>query len=557
MSTKSSSSKLSRRSRASSVSSRSSAVSTGSRRQNKSRHLSFRVPKKKILQPQPIIRDSLVRALQRDGANHNKQSTALLRVLKTDYDRFEAAVLLNLFDVSRPFPLPSPSLAGFSSPSSLFISSLPDGIVPGTGALPFGNTEARGTTVNGASIDGAVALGRYDRFFGRSTNTLSVSVPANGAVEVWFCHDPTNLINPVIAFTPGTANYTTISRLGSFGWSSDPYPFSEVYVNEAGDNPCTAIENTNIYYTGGVMLQVEHLNPSAYLTVAYQTRTGLNENERFVGTLPDLWATADPAYPLALRDLPTAARGAMCLYTGSQWHLGTKVSDSATTEGALQFFYSAYFRRCWSMGAPWVRAIVRNANTSDQPTDVQFAITLLSWNATAPVSQSISGAMPYQTVPATIPAYVRQLRTRGSVYTAVNGGLVDTTMTMLSRVPPSIFGGNSKVSDLMANNSSALRQAAIDAIQPRTIPNPQFKADMGVGTQWNYNRSYPPEFAQTVTTHVPTDSRSDHEPLFGHTVTDVVSALTGGVVDLNDPIASIKRGTSLAQSLLPIAASLL
>lgn len=518
--------------------------------------MSFRVPKQPIKQPTPVIRDAVVRALDRDGANHNRNSLALLRVLKTDYDRFEAAVLLNLFDVSRPFPLPSPSLAGFASPASLFTATSPDGITPIAGSnLPFTSTELRGSTVNGASVDGSIALGRYDRFFGRSTNTLTVEVPSNGTVEVWFACDPTALNQPVLAFVPSTGGYTSINRLASFGWSSDPYPFAQTFVNEAGSNPCAALETQNIYFTGGEMLQVEHLNPSAYLTVAYQTRTGLNENERFIGSLPDLWSTADPAQPLALRDLPTAGRGAMCLYTGSQWHLGTDVSSAATTENDLQFYYSGYFRRCWSMGAPWVRAIVRNANTSAAPSEVQFAITLLTWNASAPVNQAISGSMPYQTVPATMPSYVRQLRTRGSVYTAINGGLVDTTMTMLSRIPPTIFGGTSKVSDLMANNSSALRQAAIDVMAPRTVPNPRFVADLSKGTQWRE----PPVtvYGHNTTSVVPTDSRSDHEPLFGHQVNDVVSALTGGVVDLNDPIGSIKRGTSLAQSLLPIAASLL
>jgi hypothetical protein len=47
---------------------------------------------------------------------------------------------------------------------------------------------------------------------------------------------------------------------------------------------------------------------------------------------------------------------------------------------------------------------------------VQFSISLLSWNATAPKHASTSASMPFETIPLSCPTWMRPLRTRGSVY---------------------------------------------------------------------------------------------------------------------------------------------
>jgi hypothetical protein len=368
--------------------------------------------------PRPRIPDRIINTSRKEATPWNRQTKALNSLIVGIEDRFHASLLANVFDPSLPFPLPGPNTDPYSSSlGNAGATTLALGnVVSNTNGDPFVNQENRGSTFPNYTAGGS-GIGRYARFSGKSISTLETVTDANGALEIWFCHDPFNIDTPVIAFVPATdGNYTGMVRLQSLAWTSNPYPFERNFYPEAGNSPGLDIDNLNLYYEGGSMLHVHTINKNAYLTVSYQTRTGDNTQDRFVDQVNELWSTADPVSPLTLTDTPTMARGAISMYTGTTWSMGTRMSSAISDEDGSKYAYSEYFRRTWALGAPWIRALVRTTAPSAVSAPVQFSISLLSWNATAPKHASTSASMPFETIPLSCPTWMRPLRTRGSVY---------------------------------------------------------------------------------------------------------------------------------------------
>lgn len=381
------------------------------------------------------------RTLIHDGGIWNSETREISKMILSGEDKFHAGLLGSLLDPSRPFPLPSPG----SSPFSSFIQN--QGLVSdayGTGGAmqtvnPFVNTEARGTT-QPQFTSGGTMLGRYSRYSGRVVATLETVTDANGQLEVWFFHDPTSLVFPISIIVPSTSGtYTGMTRLVNYPWTSNPYPFNKTFTPEYGDHPGTSLEQENMYFEGGALMHVHTINQNAYLSVSYQTRTGDNTYDRFVDSLPTLWTTPDPGQPLYLSDTPEQATGAISMYTGTTWHMGTTF-NTLPDEDSARFATSEKFRRCWATGGPFIRAIVRTTNgTGGASGPVQFSVSLLTWNATAPNAPEVASAMPFETVPVECPSWARALRTRGLVYKGAVNNMADKLWTrQLEKIPVSI-----------------------------------------------------------------------------------------------------------------------
>lgn len=397
-----------------------------------------------------------------------RQTLAIRSLITSIEDRYHSSLLSSVFDPSKPYPLPSPGTYAFSAYNGQMLGATIQALGNLTANVPatvnnWYNTESRGTTLPQYSSAGSM-VGRYTRFSGKAITTISTQTDATGNLEVWFCHDPFNLEYPVIVFVPSTTgDYTGMTRLASVPWTSDPFPLTKSYQDESGSNPGLKIEERNLYFEGGSMLDVHTLNTNAFLQVSYQTRTGMNVTDRFVDTLPTLWTTSDPGQSLSMTDYPKRATGAISLYNGTVWSMGVSFAIAAD-ENDAKFGYSEYFRRCWASGANWIRAKVQTTNNG-APTAgaVSFSVTFLSWNATAPSSPSLAGSMPNETVPVESPTWMRTLRTRGNIYKD-DADMTEIWRSQLDRIPTAVVPSTPLTRQLItapAQTMQAIRAAPI------------------------------------------------------------------------------------------------
>lgn len=412
---------------------------------------------------------AIQRSLIHDGGIWNEETRNVSKMILSGEDKFHAGLLGSLIDPSRPFPLPSPGSSPFSSviQNQGMTTDAYGTSAPTSSSNPFVSSEARGTTIPQYTSAGTM-LGRYSRYSGRVVATLETVTDSAGQLEVWFFHDPTSLQFPVSAIIPSTSgNYTGMTRLINLPWTSNPYPFNKTYVPELGSNPGTDLEQKNMYYEGGALMHVHTINQNAYLSVSYQTRTGDNTYDRFVDTLPTLWTTADPGNALYLSDTPEMATGAISMYTGTTWHMGTNLHSAIPDEDTAKFATSEIFRRCWASGGPFIRALVRTTNgTGGASGPVQFSISLLTWNATAPNAPEVASSMPFETVPVETPCWARALRTRGTVYKGPVNNMADKLWTrQLEKIPASIIPSTPLTRAILSNPRKVIPAVVNQPIQ--------------------------------------------------------------------------------------------
>jgi len=310
-----------------------------------------------------------------------------------------------------------------------------------------------------------VEVGRYARFSGRALATVETTTDSNGNAELWIFVDPTDLILPVKIIKPAVSgNYTNITVVQQLPWSSNPFPFAQSYVSEAGDNPCTRLEELNSYYLGGACLEVTTLNKNAYLATAYQTRTGDNTADRFTHDLGTLWTVAEPAEVLHLRDTAITCMGCVSAYTGASWHVGT-AHETGLSADAERFYVSGGFRRCWAFGAPWIRVVVRTTsvpNPSAGP--VQLNVVYNCWAGTAPVDMAKAAAQPYETVPLEPPSWLRAVKTRGCHFKdATKLSQYHEMMRRMALRIPAGMAGDSPLQRAVVANPKAMLPALLSA----------------------------------------------------------------------------------------------
>jgi len=397
-----------------------------------------------------------------DGEAWSGRTKRVHRMILGLEDKFHAALLANLFDASKPFPLPSPGATPFNSFTGVLGGLINEALGTQTGSVDSGNkwnsTEAHGTTTPQYTGGGAM-IGRYSRYSGRAIATVETTTDANGRAEIWFCHDPFNVEFPLVVFKPSVSgDYTGMTRLVNAGWTSNPYPLATSYVDEGGSGPGLKVEQRNIYYEGGSMLHVHTLNKNAYLSVSYQTRTGNNSYDRFIDTLPSLWTTADPGSALNLSDTPEEADGCISMYTGTTWSKGVSFKSQGDEPGS-QFQVSEYFRRTWALGAPWVRALVRTTNAGVAATgSVQFSINLLSWVATAPSDPALASSMPLETVPVVFPTWGRAMRTRGQNYKGKTDPVSAIWSRQINKIPSTMIPTTPMTRAILENPTTLVPQ---------------------------------------------------------------------------------------------------
>jgi len=423
--------------------------------------------------PIPRQHQAVERALAADGLPSSKMSTAALNrrsMILTMGDHFECALIQSLFFPQQPYPLPGIHISGIPNLVALgdigpeLNLSRPSGLTPGPAWTGIGRyVEARGTTLNQTVGEGTVEVGRYSRFSGKAIATVETSTDALGNAEVWFFSDPTDLSYPVKILKPAVGgNYTNITPIQDMNFTSNPYIFAQQFVSEGGDNPCTLVETNSLYYMGGCVLEVSTLNTSAFLSTAYQTRTGDNTPDRFTHDLPNLWSAGEPVGPLSLNDSPVTCNGAISAYTGASWHVGTAAADinGWPSQEAHNYYLSSSFRRCWAFGAPWIRCVVRTtSNGVPVPGSVQFNVTFNCWAATSPSSMVLAASQPFETVPLQSPSWLRTLKTRGCVYNkdTKKNAYSEMMRDMVARLTSGLAGDTQVQRSILSSPKAAMR----------------------------------------------------------------------------------------------------
>jgi len=337
-----------------------------------------------------------------------------------------------LYSPNAQFPLPAlyrPGLTTgepFSSSNAGPPLNVPDGDAKSSigtrpTRVPFAEwLETRGTTFHPTATDSDALTSRYVAYQGRALNTFKFTTDANGDADIWVFHDPTDIGVPFqIIQTPPVVfgDYSDLPAAQQGVWDNDPYMLAHHYYPVGGDHPDLQADAANLYFTGGASLEVNTINKSAFLAVSYQTRTGTNTVNRFMNDLELLWSMADPSQPLNLTDQPEEADGALSLYTGTQWHMGATALPEIADPLTVQFGLSGSSRRCWSMGAPWVRLVVRTTSGGIPGAgSVQFNVAFHTWIGIAPCLPAFAGACPHETVPFPMPTWISAVHVRGTVW---------------------------------------------------------------------------------------------------------------------------------------------
>lgn len=311
-------------------------------------------------------------------------------------------------------------------------------------------------------------MGRYARFTGKSVHTVEYTTDSSGEAEFWFLHDPSDMNSPVLVLQihdSVAGNYTDLIVKDRLPYTANPFAVQQLYVQELGDNAVEEAESLSLYYEGSSALTVTTLNTNAFLSTAYQTRTGDNTVDWMYQRIYP-WAPPRPSDNFGWTDSPQSAVGALSLYTAETWHLGTRMIAGTTGDGE-KFWASHLVQRCWQLGAPFIRVVVRTqSNGVAAPGPVQFNVALNNWVCTAPMRQELAGGMPLETVPFPAPSWLRVLKTRGSV--SVDGRMEkafqDAVRSSLSRVPTTVTGSSMVERALAVAPSQVLARAAATAV---------------------------------------------------------------------------------------------
>jgi len=450
--------------------------------------------------PNPKVSRYIRRTMEQKGAptaSLTANPSGLHKYIHTVEDSFHGALLAHLYSPTSQFPLPAlyrPGLTTaepFSSTNAgLLPPNSPDGDAKSSigtqpQRVPFAEwLETRGTTFHSTATDCDALTSRYVAYQGKALNTFKFTTDANGDADIWVFHDPTDIGVPFqIIQTPPVVfgSYLDLPVAQQGIWDNDPYMLAHSYYPVGGDHPDLQADAANLYFTGGAALEVNTINKSAFLAVSYQVRTGTNTINRFMNDLEHLWHDTDPSQCLNLTDQPEEADGALSLYTGTQWHMGATVLPEIADPATIQFGLSGSFRRCWSMGAPWVRLVVRTTSGGVPGAgSVQFNVAFHNWIGIAPCLPAFAGACPHETVPFPMPTWISAVHIRGTVWRGQtrNKDYASVAATTALRVPRAI----SAVTPLLRAAAQAPVQTVTQArnfVSDLPVPQSSWYGDAG------------------------------------------------------------------------------
>lgn len=417
--------------------------------------------------PHPSVPRPMAHTLRDDGLERKKADTRALMMeslLTSSYDRFLMAVLHNLFEPSRPYPLPGIRRSGLPGPN--MSEAYMDGCATSATDGPVNVAEQRGTTVHFTNInEESCLIGRYSRFSGRVNTQFSFTTNSSGEAEYWFVYDPTVLDFPLLVLDMTTltvANYTSLIIKDYVGWTSNPFPIARTLVSEIGSHPVEEFDRDNLYYVGAAAMEVSTLNANAWLSTSYQVRTGDNIVDRIYNHT-NFYGGSSYADNCGWNDLPVTGLGALSMYTGETWHYGSLKKAGLIDPDDEKFWASHCLNRCWAMGAPFVRCVVRTqSNGAPAAGTVAFNVSLNVWAGTAPLKLEQAGGMPLETAPFPSPTWLRALKTRGSV--SADAKMVkayqEAARTVASSLPSLVTGTSNVERALASQPKETLTHAA-------------------------------------------------------------------------------------------------
>lgn len=450
--------------------------------------------------PDPKVSRFVRRTIEQKGlatAALSANAGSLHKYIHTVEDSFHGALLAHLYSPNTQFPLPALYRPGLTSAEPF--SSTNAGVFPlntptGDAASSIGTApqrvpfaewlETRGTTFHPTANDCDALTSRYVAYQGKALNTFKFTTDVNGDADIWVFHDPTDIGVPyqIIQVPPVVSGqYLDLPVAQQGVWDNDPYMLTHSYYPVGGDHPDLQADAANLYFTGGAALEVNHINKSAFLAVSYQTRTGTNTINRFVNDLEHLWQFTDVAQCLNLTDQPEEADGAISLYTGTQWHMGATALPGLADPDTVRFGLSGSFRRCWSMGAPWVRLVVRTTSGGIPGAgSVQFNVAFHNWIGVAPCLPAFAGACPHETVPFPMPTWISAVHVRGTVWRGKtrNKDYAALTTSTAFRVPRAVSATTPLLRSVAAAPVETVAKAK-DFVSNLPVPTSSWFGDAG------------------------------------------------------------------------------
>jgi hypothetical protein len=164
------------------------------------------------------------------------------------------------------------------------------------------------------------------------------------------------------------------------------------------------VDTYNLYYNGGCVMQVDHINRDADTSVSMRARNYADVTHRFFDSLDTLYTDTNLGFQVPFS--PTTS--ATAVHSGSTWQTAYTPDPALIGTGAQQKCYVAKaFQHAWQSGFPFVQL---KCKTTAANIAVDFSVSLHNWIGVAPFLLKTAGAMPLETVPFSLPSWWRIMR---------------------------------------------------------------------------------------------------------------------------------------------------
>jgi len=381
-----------------------------------------------------VVTKGVQRALATAG--HSAGGMRLGSLIRTQEDRFHAGLLVHMLDNTVIYPLPGLSYVGLAGCTE---------VLQGGGSAPFTYTPQAGAgPYTTASSSAFMRSSRYGVFHGAVQTEVSALSNSSGALELWVWLDPLDVAHPlkiIDATTVGSPTWT--AHTTGTTWSDNPFVITQDWISSPNgvvlrkpeqpvrelppgwarvapvvdaapmsvpvEAPVFDVDRGNFYYVGGAALQLQHVNRDAYTTAAFRVRRTDNVTHRFFDTLDALGTTNDLGFRVPFE----AGTAAFATYSGSMWDTARRpIGNTDPTGSSLTSYLCISFNRCWEAGYPFIQV---RCKTTSGASSVRFSVSGRSWMGIAPKPLDRAGAMPFETVPFSLPGWFSVGRVNGVV----------------------------------------------------------------------------------------------------------------------------------------------
>jgi hypothetical protein len=362
----------------------------------------------------------------------------------------------------------------------------------------------------------SIATGKYGIFSGKVNSSADITVAGNGSLHVLICFRPDMVGVPVLVIPNYPFWDTTPVLANTIGIDWTEAPFIETGLLLAGGNytsvPDQPTRNRKtqlaqkilqrmrdaqndgseikeldslgaapvkvnaffggkqaFVYPGGYEMTIEHVNKTAYTSTAFRQRTSSNTVHDFI----DLWDTVGlgaQSIDMGVLDPFVNTKSIHTCFSGDRWkapiaydgNYGPPLDDYQILCSVMQ---------CISNDYPVVQCVV--TNTGPDVAAISLNIVINGWQGVAPLILNKAGAMPYETVPFTIPPWIEFARLTGVT------GKPNNTEQSLSTLSQPILNAMVAGTTMVPKTAAAIvsrnpRSMAVSVRAPNTPSKPGF-----------------------------------------------------------------------------------